>query len=157
MKIVVLTPMFSNNGNNKASSDPDSPEQLNRVVEGSRVEGDLVCKSNLRIDGTVKGTVKTESRLVIGESGFVEGEVVCKEGEVEGKVQGSLHASELISLRSSAHIDGDIETKKLAIEEGAVFTGNCRMGGSGAPEESREQAHGGAGSEQPEEREEGAE
>lgn len=147
--------MFKNNGNNKGSAgDAASPEQLNRIVEGSTLEGDLVCESNLRIDGRVKGTVRTDSRLVIGENGKVEGEVVCKDGEIEGKVDGSVTASELISLRSSAHIDGDIETKKLAIEEGAVFTGNCTMGSSGRSENSgpsskqgREESHAGSGSE----------
>ena len=147
--------MFKNNGNNKGSAgEAASPERLNRIVEGSTLEGDLVCESNLRIDGRVKGTVRTDSRLVIGENGKVEGEVVCKDGEIEGKVDGSVTTSELISLRSSAHIDGDIETKKLAIEEGAVFTGNCTMGSSGRSENSgssskhgREESHAGSGSE----------
>lgn len=147
--------MFKNNGNNKGSAgDSASPERLNRIVEGSTLEGDLVCESNLRIDGRVKGTVRTNSRLVIGENGKVEGEVACKDGEIEGKVEGSVTASELISLRSSAHIDGDIETKKLAIEEGAVFTGNCTMGSGGKSDatastskEGREESHAGQGSE----------
>ena len=146
--------MFKNNGNNRtAAADPASPERLNRIVEGSTVEGDLHCESNLRIDGKVKGTVKTNSRLVIGENGSVEGEISCKDGEIEGKVNGTVTASELIALRSSARIEGDIDTKKLAIEEGAVFTGNCTMGGTGgqeskAPQESRGQSHAGKGSEQ---------
>ncbi|MFB6257205.1 MAG: polymer-forming cytoskeletal protein [Flavobacteriales bacterium] len=134
--------MFKNNGNNRSESgDPASPERLNRIVEGSSVDGDLVCESNLRIDGRVKGTVRTNSRLVIGENGVVEGEVICKDGEIEGKVEGSLQASELISLRSTARIEGDIEVEKLAIEEGATFTGNCTMGGKGTREESRAQSH----------------
>lgn len=143
--------MFKNNGNNKVSpGDPASPERLNRIVEGSSMEGDLVCDSNLRIDGKVKGTVRTNSRLVIGENGSVDGEVYCKDGEIEGKVEGTVKASELMSLRSSARIEGDIETNKLSIEEGAVFTGNCTMGSSGASEsdpskESRAKSNTGAG------------
>lgn len=140
--------MFGNNGNNDSSTgDPASPDRLNRVVEGSTVEGDLVCESNLRIDGKVKGTVRTDSRLVIGENGIVEGEVTCKDGEVEGKVQGSLTASELISLKSTARIEGDIRTKKLAIEEGADFTGNCTMGASEKRGTSQPQKNAGKGSE----------
>ncbi len=146
--------MFKNSGNHKAeASDPASPDRLNRIVEGSSVEGDLVCESNLRIDGKVKGTVKTNSRLVIGENGLVEGDVTCKEGEIEGKVQGSVNASELTALRSTARIEGDIETKKLAIEEGAVFTGNCKMGGKGSSQgtesqENRAESHAGKGPEE---------
>ncbi len=137
--------MFKNNGNSKnGPTDPSSPDRLNRIVEGSSVEGDLICESNLRIDGKVKGSVRTSSRLVIGENGVVEGEVTCKEGEIEGKVHGSINASELIGLKANARIEGDIETKKLAIEEGAIFTGNCTMGGKGGSSES----HVGAGSEE---------
>lgn len=137
--------MFKNNGNNRnGPDDPGSPDRLNRIVEGSSVEGDLICESNLRIDGKVKGTVRTNSRLVIGENGVVEGAVSCKDGEIEGKVHGSIDASELIALKASARIEGDIETKKLAIEEGAVFTGSCTMGGTGTSRES----HVGAGSEE---------
>lgn len=146
--------MFKNSGNHKGTAnDAASPERLNRIVEGSTLEGDLVCDSNLRIDGKVKGTVRTNSRLVIGENGVVEGEVKCKDGEIEGKVEGSVTCSELISLRSAARIEGDIETQKLAIEEGAVFTGNCTMGSSGergtpssSSKESQEKKHAGEGS-----------
>lgn len=138
--------MFKNNHNNNGSEDPASPDRLNRIVEGSSVDGDLICESNLRIDGKVQGTVRTSSRLVIGENGYVEGEVSCKDGEVEGKVHGSINCSELIALKASARIEGDIETKKLAIEEGAVFTGSCTMGGSAALRNS----HDGEGSEEKE-------
>lgn len=145
--------MFGNNGNSKGTgADPDSPERLNRVVEGSSVEGDLICESNLRIDGTVKGTVRTQARLVIGVNGYVEGDVLCKEGDVEGKVSGSLEASELIALKSTSRIDGDINTKKLSIEEGAVFTGKCSMGEGKSPAESRK-THEGSGVEEQGEKE----
>ncbi len=125
--------MFKNNPTSNGTStpqDPDSPERLNRIVEGTSIEGEMKCDSNVRIDGKIKGTVETKGRLVIGPSGLVEGDVICNNGDIEGKVEGRVKVQELLSLKSTAKLNGDIYTKKLAIEPGAEFTGSCNMDAS---------------------------
>lgn len=105
----------------------ESPERLNRLVEGTRIIGDLFSESSLRIDGEVKGNISTSSKVVIGETGFVHGNLTCLEADIEGKVEGKIMVDSLLILREQARIYGDIQTSKLHMEEGAVFEGVCKM------------------------------
>jgi cytoskeletal protein CcmA (bactofilin family) len=124
--------MFKNTSGMAKQVDLNSPDKLNRIVEGSVITGDFISESNIRIDGTVKGTIQTKGRLVVGANGKVEGDVVCQNAEIEGKVDGVIKVSELLTLKASARLMGDIYTSKLAIEPGATFNGNCNMGGASA-------------------------
>ena len=107
----------------------ESPDRLNRIVEGTKIVGDLITDSNLRIDGEINGNVVSRSKVVIGESGVVHGDVSCVEADVEGNVTGKLEIEDLLVLREKSKIVGDIMTSKLQIEEGAVFVGSCKMAG----------------------------
>lgn len=110
-------------------SESQTPEKLNRIVSGTSIEGEIKTDSNIRIDGTVKGTVTAKGRLVVGASGTIDGEIVCENADIEGKITGQISVNGLLSLKATARLECDISTKKLAIEPGAVFTGNCTMGG----------------------------
>ncbi len=105
----------------------DSPDRLNVIVEGSKVIGDMVTESNLRIDGVVEGNVHVASKVVIGKTGRIQGNLTCGAADIEGNVEGILKIDELLVLRSSAEIIGEITTRKFQMEEGAIFTGNCTM------------------------------
>ena len=110
-------------------SESQTPEKLNRIVSGTTIEGEIKTDSNIRIDGTVNGTIAAKGRLVVGASGTIEGDVICENADIEGKIVGKISVNGLLSLKSTARLECDITTKKLAIEPGAVFTGNCTMGG----------------------------
>jgi cytoskeletal protein CcmA (bactofilin family) len=110
-------------------SESQTPEKLNRIVSGTSIEGEIKTDSNIRIDGSVKGTITAKGRLVVGASGSIDGKVVCENADIEGKITGHISVNGLLSLKSTARLECDITTKKLAIEPGAVFTGNCTMGG----------------------------
>jgi cytoskeletal protein CcmA (bactofilin family) len=107
----------------------NSPDRLNRIVEGTSIEGDIRSDSNIRIDGKLKGTIHTKGRLVIGASGIIEGEIICENADIEGVFIGKINVNQLLSLKSTAKLTGDIITSKLAIEPGAMFSGACSMGG----------------------------
>ena len=113
---------------NKAP-EPVNTGKINSIMEGTSIEGEIKSDSNIRIDGRVKGTINIRGRLIVGASGVVEGEVTCQSSDIEGTVLGKISCADLLSLKATAKITGDINTKKLAIEPGAVFTGNCSMGG----------------------------
>lgn len=121
--------MFKSKSNNPMAKQSDtSPDKLNRIVEGTRIEGTFRSESNIRIDGSIIGNVETKGRLVIGPNGIIEGEITCQNAEVEGKINGKILVEDLLSLKSSARIDGEIFTSKLSIDPGAMFTGSCHMG-----------------------------
>jgi cytoskeletal protein CcmA (bactofilin family) len=101
---------------------------INRIVEGTRFKGEIECESNIRIDGTFEGELTTKGRLVVGPQGSLKGTVVCQNCEVEGALSGKLAVEELLSLKSTATVDGEIHYGKLSIEPGAALTGTCFMG-----------------------------
>lgn len=108
----------------------DSPDRLNVIVDGSKVIGDMVTESNLRIDGVVIGNVNVASKIVIGKTGRIKGNLTCGSADIEGQIDGVLKVDEILILRETARIEGEITTSKFQVEEGAIFTGNCRMSGS---------------------------
>jgi cytoskeletal protein CcmA (bactofilin family) len=109
--------------------EPLNPGKINSIMEGTSIEGEVRSDSNIRIDGRVKGIVHAKGRVIVGQTGVIEGEVVCHGSDIEGTVIGKVNCQELLSLKATAKLQGDINTRKLAIEPGAVFTGNCSMGG----------------------------
>lgn len=111
------------------STEPVNTGKINSIMEGTSIEGEIRSDSNLRIDGKVKGTIHARGRLIVGQTGVIEGEVHCQSSDIEGTVTGKITCQDLLSLKATAKIQCDIHTKQLAIEPGAVFTGNCSMGG----------------------------
>ena len=108
----------------------DNPAEMgiNRIVEGTIIEGDIRSESNVRIDGHFKGHIHTSGRLVVGPTGIVEGTVLCQNSEVEGFVNGKFQVNQLLTLKETAKVEGDIITDKISIQPGAMFTGTCSMG-----------------------------
>lgn len=112
--------------NRQVETAPDL--SINRIVEGTVIEGEIRCESNIRIDGTFTGNLSTKGRFVVGPSGKVDGTVQCQNAEVEGLVKGKITVQQQLTLKSNAKVEGDIFTDKLSIEPGAIFTGACSMG-----------------------------
>jgi cytoskeletal protein CcmA (bactofilin family) len=109
------------------SSQVDHADRLNKIVAGTEINGDLTSDSNIQLEGEVNGNVSCAGRVVIGSSGKINGNLVCVHAEIEGAMEGQLMVENLLVLRSTARIKGDIQTMKLHIEEGAFFEGACVM------------------------------
>jgi cytoskeletal protein CcmA (bactofilin family) len=101
---------------------------VNQIKSGTYIEGAIKASSDIRIDGTLKGTLQTEGKLVIGASGQVEGDISCQSAEIHGVVNGKVTVTEMLSLKTSCKLLGDIVVGRLAIEPGAQFSGSCVMG-----------------------------
>jgi cytoskeletal protein CcmA (bactofilin family) len=100
---------------------------INLISIGTDITGDVKSTGDIRIDGSLTGNLNTKGKIVIGPTGKVNGEVVCKNSEVSGTVEGKIIVNQLLILKASSKIFGDIATSKLSIEPGAVFSGNCKM------------------------------
>lgn len=103
---------------------------INIIGSGTNITGNIISENDIRIDGSLKGNLNTKGRLVIGQSGSITGEIQCNSADISGKIEGKILVSELLSLKETARVFGDIKTDKLAIEPNAVFTGTCNMGGN---------------------------
>ena len=102
--------------------------EINAIASGSTLEGDLVSSGDVRVDGVLNGSIKTEGRLVLGESGIIEGEVMCNTAIISGELKATIKTDGLLTLKSTAKLSGEIIAAQLSIEPGAVFTGKCSMG-----------------------------
>lgn len=106
----------------------DSTGVVNLIGVGTTIVGDVTSSGDIRIDGSLSGSVNTKGKVVVGTTGMVEGNVNASNADVSGELNGAISVSELLSLKSTAKLDGDIIANKLAIEPGASFTGSCSMG-----------------------------
>ncbi|MFY9309600.1 MAG: polymer-forming cytoskeletal protein [Bacteroidia bacterium] len=111
-----------------AKDNAETPS-VNLIGAGTVIQGDIKTNGDIRIDGSLTGSISVKGKLVIGVSGSVDGEVICQNADVSGTVKGKVTVAELLSLKASAKLTGDIITNKIAIEPGAVFSGSCSMGG----------------------------
>jgi cytoskeletal protein CcmA (bactofilin family) len=107
-------------------NEPDNTT-LNLISNGTDITGDIKSNGDIRIDGSLTGNLNTKGKVVIGTTGKVKGEVICKNSEVAGILEGKIVVGQLLNLKASSKINGEIVTSKLSIEPGAVFSGNCKM------------------------------
>ena len=108
------------------TSNTDSTE-FNKILSGTEFTGDIVSDSNIQIEGDIIGNVSCSGKVLIGSSGKLKGNLVCVNAEIDGTVHGELTVENLLTMRSTARIKGDIQSTKLTIEEGAYFEGACVM------------------------------
>ena len=100
----------------------------NNIGKGTTLEGNIETLGNIRIEGKMIGNLKTKAKFVSSNSSQMEGNILAQNAEVAGEVNGTIEVSELLVLKPSAVINGDIITNKLIVESGAQFNGGCKMG-----------------------------
>ncbi|HOV10337.1 MAG TPA: polymer-forming cytoskeletal protein [Bacteroidales bacterium] len=100
---------------------------INILGNGTSIKGDIKASGDMRIDGTLIGTINARGKVVIGSTGRVDGEIICQSADFSGSLNGKITVTELLAMKASSQILGDIITGKLSVEPGAKFTGNCKM------------------------------
>ncbi len=118
-------------GNKNTKSPEFNPNLLNLINSGTEVIGDIISNGDVRIDGILRGTVNTKAKLVIGQTGIIEGDVKAQNSDISGQVKGNIMVDDLLVLKSNGKITGDITTKKIIVETGGEFNGKCQMQSSG--------------------------
>ena len=104
-----------------------APSQINMIGEGTVFEGTLRSESDVRISGRIVGKLQVGGKAIVATEGVVEGEMIATNAEVAGSVQGEIRIKELLVLKGSARVDGNIEAARLIVEEGSIFNGKCQM------------------------------
>lgn len=111
----------------KQKTDYDLLGKTNRIVEQTSITGNIVCVADLRLDGELIGNVTCKGKIVLGPKSNVQGNITCKNIDIEGKFNGKLVVKELLVIKKSAKISGEVTVGKLAIEPGAIFEASCEM------------------------------
>ena len=106
-----------------------SSDQSSCVIsKGTIIEGKFKTTENIRLDGAIIGEVQSEKKIVMGETGRIEGIVHCNESAIKGKIDGEITVNGLLHLLSTAYIKGKIRAKKMIVDEGASYNGECLIG-----------------------------
>jgi cytoskeletal protein CcmA (bactofilin family) len=116
--------------NNKTMQQSRESNKIDIIEKTTKIVGDITSQADFRIDGNVEGTINTTGKVVVGEDGIVSGKVTCSNSDIAGLIKGSLDVSGILSLKSSARVEGDVITGKLAIESGANVDANISMKGA---------------------------
>jgi len=134
--------MFSDNKKDKNMVEGTTSQNI--ISQGTKIVGDFNSQGDFRIDGTVEGNIKTTGKVVVGKEGFIKGTLQGTDAYFEGKFSGKLALSGTLTLKSAAHIEGEVVVGKLAVEPGATFNVTCAMKGTvkemnkGAQQQSKE-------------------
>jgi cytoskeletal protein CcmA (bactofilin family) len=97
------------------------------ISDGTQLLGDIKVENDLRVEGYLKGTVEVGGMLILGPTGKIEGQVTARSATVAGQILGNLKGHEKIVLEAKSALVGDLQTRELVINEGAMFQGNCSM------------------------------
>lgn len=111
-----------------------SPESVISIIgPGMTIVGDCETDGTVRVEGTVEGSIKAGKAVVIGKQGVVSGDITTQDAVISGRVNGSLVAASRLELQATCHIEGEVHTRRMQLEEGAVLNGSVHMSGEGAP------------------------
>ena len=120
--------MFKNNTTTMSNEKTNGGSGATLISAGTTVKGDISSNSDLRIDGTIVGNVNSSSKIIIGDSGKVEGDISSNQADIVGKVSGNIKTKDLLQLRGECVINGNVYAGKLQVEPTATFNGQCHMG-----------------------------
>jgi len=100
---------------------------INIIGNGTVIKGDIKASGDMRIDGTLIGSVTSKGKVVVGTTGNVEGEIICQSADFSGNIKAKVTVAELLAMKASANLTGEVSTGKISIEPGAKFSGSCNM------------------------------
>ncbi|UII34234.1 polymer-forming cytoskeletal protein [Fulvivirga ulvae] len=118
--------MFNSKESHKVAEQISNSSNI--IGKGTVLQGNIETFGNIRIEGKVVGNIKTKSKVALGQSSHVEGNILAQNAEVEGELKGNIEITDILILKPTAVIHGDIITAKLIVESGATFNGGCKMG-----------------------------
>lgn len=111
----------------------DRHQPTNTISKGTSLQGNIETDANLRIEGRMRGDVKARSTFSVGEGALVEGNITAESAEIAGEIRGQVEVTNVLVLKPTAVVHGDVVTDKLVVEAGAQFNGSCKMGQQAAP------------------------
>ena len=121
--------------NKGKSEEMDTPQSfdtnaIDRIAEGTVLEGSVNSARSIRVDGRVKGSVVCAGRVVVGKTGVIEGEIECDSADIEGTLNSTIKVNGMLELRPTAILNGEIRVSKISVDPGAQLNGNIDMGGT---------------------------
>ncbi|SKC44104.1 Polymer-forming protein [Bacteroidales bacterium WCE2008] len=101
--------------------------EVSRISTGTSMKGEINSPNDIRIDGSFDGKIISKGRVVIGDKAVISGDIICDNVDFWGKMTGSLYVRDTLALKDGCVVNGDLHVKRLSVELGARFEGNCKM------------------------------
>ena len=105
----------------------NAPTSMTFIGEGTRITGDMAVEHDLRVEGSIQGSVSVGGTLVLSVTGSIFGDVVSRSASLAGRLTGNIHVQEKLMLEDKSVLLGDLRARELVVQEGAMFQGNCSM------------------------------
>ena len=111
-----------------AKAEPNlNVNSISMISSVTIINGEILSPYDIRIDGTFEGKVQTKGRVVVGETALIKGDIICENIDLWGKVEGNLFVKDTLSLMEGCAVNGNLNIRRLSVELGSTFNGNCRM------------------------------
>jgi cytoskeletal protein CcmA (bactofilin family) len=127
--------MFNGKSKSDSAIESSGSNSASIISAGTTLKGDIHSNADLRIDGTLIGNISSSAKVIIGANGVVEGDLQGQQADILGKVTGTVNVKELLQLKGSSVINGNIKAGKLQVEPTATFNGECHMNSSSSTAE----------------------
>lgn len=111
----------------KTTGEAELHLMVSNIATGLVVEGNMRAEGDMRIDGKIIGNVWCSGKIILGPQGIIEGDIEASYADIFGNVQGNLTIKNLLCLKNSCHIAGNLLVGKLDIEPDAYLDGQCKM------------------------------
>lgn len=109
-----------------------SSHSINSLVQGTLVEGKVSAVNDIRIDGTIKGDLTCNAKIIVGVTGYIEGTIRCENAVIEGRFDGNMYVKQVLTVGETAKIDGELNYGKLVVHAGAIIHGSLRVNTEGS-------------------------
>lgn len=124
------------------SNDSNAPQPgregvISIIGPGMRVVGDCETEGTLRIEGSVEGTVRAGKAVVVGKDGVVDGDISTQDAVIGGRVTGSIIAESRLELQATCTVEGQIQARRIKLEEGGRVNGTVQVGEAAAAADRR--------------------
>ncbi len=101
--------------------------EVSRISTGTVVKGEINSPNDIRVDGSFEGKIISKGRVVVGENAIISGDIICENVDLWGKMTGNLFVKDTLALKEGCSVKGNLNIKRLIVELGANFDGNCKM------------------------------
>jgi len=117
-----------NSKSNSSGKETTQTGMATIIAGGTEIHGNIESKGDIRVDGTLIGNLSTSSKVLVGASGIITGDVVAQQADVLGQINGNVRVQELLYLKNNCEVNGNLFAGQLQVDATASFNGECHMG-----------------------------
>ncbi|SHN03462.1 protein CcmA, bactofilin family [Cyclobacterium lianum] len=114
-------------GSNKQQNDEPNVGKVTVLSLGFELTGDIISKSDIRADGILVGSIRTDKRVVVGEKASITGDIIAEEISISGEVVGDLYIKGETTIYANARVSGNIKTSSIFIHKGAQINSGIQV------------------------------